>query len=288
MSSQTLNRETLADAFRAMGIGAGDGVIVHSSLKSLRQVEGGADAVLDALLDAVSPSGNVMFPTFNYSRPLPTPHFDPATTPARTGILPERARLRANAIRSLHPTHSVAVIGPNAKALTENHLQTRAFGIGSPIDLLASRGGKILLIGVGQMSNSTIHIAEDHAQIPKAGVYDPLPSVGVLQADGSVIEHRLDSSPSCSAAFEAAAFPLRQRGAIRDARVGDSMMQMMKGADVLAIIGQLLADQPDALLCNNPQCATCPGTRANLGLKNQAVPVFSEAIIPDSELSFAR
>lgn len=28
-------------------------------------------------------------------------------------------------------------------------LQTRAFGIGSPIDLLAQSGGKILLLGVG-------------------------------------------------------------------------------------------------------------------------------------------
>ncbi len=284
--SRILSRQVLAEAFAAMGLRAGESVIVHSSLRSLGEVEGGADAVLDALLDVISPSGNLMLPTFNYSRPLPVPYFDPATTPARTGILPERARLRANAKRSLHPTHSVAVIGADASDLTQSHLRTRAFGVGSPIDLLASRGGKILLIGVGQMSNSTLHIAEDHAQIPKAGVYKPPPVVGVLQAGGSVIKHRLDASTSCSAAFEAASFSLRGRGAIQDARVGNSMMQIMKGADVIEIICDVLKSQPDALLCNNPTCATCPGTRTNLGLKNQAVPISSKAIIPDSELSF--
>lgn len=266
--SNSLTKEKLVTAWRALGLRAGDDLLVHSALRSLGAIEGGADAVLDSLLEVLAPDGNLMLPAFNYSRPLPQPYFDPKSTPARTGILPERGRLRPGAKRSLHPTHSVAVIGPDASALTENHLETRAFGIGSPIDLLAQRGGKVLLLGVAQMSNSTIHIAEEHAHIPKAAVYNPLPGVGVLRPDGSVIEHRLDSSPSCSAAFEAVAWTLRKNGAIQDGRAADAMIQVMKGADVLEIIGQLLAAQPNALLCNNSDCATCPGTRVNLGMEN--------------------
>lgn len=263
--TQPLSKEQLAAAFRGLGLQSGDSVIVHSSLRSLGRVEGGADAVLDALLEVIGALGNLMLPTFNYSRPLPQPHFDPATTAGRTGILPERGRVRSNAIRSLHPTHSVAVIGPEAKRLTENHLKTRAFGVGSPIDLLAQSGGKVLLIGVGQVSNSTLHIAEEHARLPKAGVYDPLPCVGILHSDGRVRKHRLDTSPSCSAAFEAAARPLRENGAIQDGRITNAMMQLMQGAQIIKVVEHLLASQPDALLCNDPGCATCPGTRANLG-----------------------
>ena len=268
MSAAPWTRDQLAGAWRDAGLCANDSVLVHSALRTLGPVDGGADAVLDSLLEVLEPGGNLMLPAFNYSRPLPKPHFDPATTAGRTGILSERARIRPQAQRSLHPTHSVVVIGPDAKRLTKDHLNTRAFGVGSPIDLLAQNGGKVLLLGVGQVSNSTIHIAEEHAQIPKAAVYDPLPDVGVLQADGSVIEHRLDSSPSCSAAFEAAAGPLRERKAIRDSRHANMMMQLMLGAQIIEIVGGLLSCRPDALLCTNPDCATCLGTRANLGLNN--------------------
>ena len=51
---------------RALGVGAGDLIQVHSSLSSLGYVEGGAAAVGDALLEAVAPGGTVMVPTFNH------------------------------------------------------------------------------------------------------------------------------------------------------------------------------------------------------------------------------
>ena len=50
-------------AARAMGIVAGDTVILHSSLSSMGTVGGGADAVIDGFLDAVGPAGTVAVPT---------------------------------------------------------------------------------------------------------------------------------------------------------------------------------------------------------------------------------
>jgi hypothetical protein len=108
-------------------------------LSSFGRVEGGADSVLDAILEVIGPKGNLMLPTFNYTRPIPEPYFDPAATPGHTGAIPEAGRKRAGAVRSLHPSHSVAVIGPDAVELTRDHLKVRALGIGSPIDRLAQR-----------------------------------------------------------------------------------------------------------------------------------------------------
>lgn len=260
-----LTKQNLIVAFQEMGLVASDSVIIHSALRSLGEVQGGADTVLDALLEVLTPSGNLMLPTFNYSRPLPE-FFDPEATPGRTGVLPERGRIRPDAKRSLHPTHSVAVIGPDATSLIKNHLDVRAFGIGSPIDLLAQRGGKVLLLGVGQTSNSTIHVAEEHAGIPKAAVYDPLPVVPIRVSDNpsDIIKHRLDSSPSCSTAFDAAAHTLRRNGAIQDARIAGAKAQLMRGQEVIKLVAELLAAEPAALLCTAPNCATCPGTRRNL------------------------
>ena len=260
----TMTQSELSAALNCV-VDSGDSIIVHSSLRSIGWVDGGAETVIAALLDVLGPAGNLMLPTFNYTRPLPEPWYDPETTPARTGIIPDTGRCRDDAKRSLHPTHSVAVIGPADNALTENHLATRAFGVGSPIDRLLALGGKVLLLGVGHVSNSALHVAEEHAGIPKVSGYDPLPDIKIRLTDGSIIEHALDSSPSCSAAFGAAEDELRNAGAVRNGQVGDAPVQVVDGRTLLTTITGLLADRPDALLCSSPDCVPCQGTRKALG-----------------------
>ena len=112
--SDALTRESLAEALTFVGLRQGDTVIVHSSFRSFGAVEGGPETLLDALLDVLGPQGNLVLPTFNYSRPPPVPHYDPAVTPSRAGVLTEVGRRRPGAVRSLHPSHSVTVIGPDA------------------------------------------------------------------------------------------------------------------------------------------------------------------------------
>jgi aminoglycoside 3-N-acetyltransferase len=263
-ASPPLRRADLCAALCDLGLAAGDSLIVHSACRTLGPVEGGADTVLDALLEVIGPGGNLVLPTFNYTRPLPEPHFDPAETPARTGILPELGRRRPGAVRSLHPTHSVAVIGPAAEALTRDHHRCRALGVGSPIDRLAQRGGKVLLIGVGHTSNSTIHVAEEHAQLPKVSWYEVLPWVKVRSPSGEMLSVQVDSSPSCSAAFGAAEGTLRRHGEIRDSRLGACHLQLVAGAAVLRRVAELLREKPDYLLCTWAGCRPCTGARQKL------------------------
>ena len=90
----------LTDQFRDAGIERGDSILVHSSLSSLGWVDGGAEAVVQALLDAVGPGGTVLFPTLTGSRedsPDNPPVFDARTTKCWTGAIPEAARHYAEA-----------------------------------------------------------------------------------------------------------------------------------------------------------------------------------------------
>jgi aminoglycoside 3-N-acetyltransferase len=257
------SRQELVEGFSTF-LDVGDVVIVHSSLRSMGRVEGGAGTVIAALLQVIGSTGNLMLPTFNYTKPLPTPFFDPQTTASRTGLIPETGRQRPDAVRSLHPTHSVAVIGPLAEALTTGHLESHAFGIGSPIDRLMDLGGKILLIGVGHTSNSALHVVEEHAQRPKAWPSGALPVLRIRLAIGDLIEHRLDASASCSHGFGAAEAPLRAAGAIRDGRVAHARCQLIDGAMFRDVILLLMRKHSDALLCDRPGCAHCRGTRQRL------------------------
>ena len=52
-SISAINIEDIKFSLELMGIAKGDVVIVHSSLSSMGYVTGGADAVIDALLETV-------------------------------------------------------------------------------------------------------------------------------------------------------------------------------------------------------------------------------------------
>ncbi len=261
-----LTKKEIVEALRQAGLSPGDSFIVHSSFRSLGPVEGGPETVIDALIEAVSPNGNVMFPTFNYTGNIAQPYFDPKSTPCLTGIIPELGRQRQNAVRSLHPTHSVAVIGPDAVELTKDHLSYRAVGIGSPIDRLAKMGGKVLLLGVPNTSNTTVHLGEEYANVPKVGWTETLPYAKVLMPDGSIREHQIDTSTSCSNAFDAVEYMLRRYGEIRDYRIGPCRIKLMFGRDVVKRVQEMISEKPDILLCTNPTCRPCTGARANLGI----------------------
>lgn len=162
--------DNLVTKLATNGIERGDHLLVHSSLSSIGWVEGGADTVIDALLQAVGEAGTVMFPTLTGAvtdSPETPPRFDARSSACWTGKIPEAARLRPDAVRSLHPTHSVVAFGRYASWFTSGHELVRTpCGYGSPYDKLASVGGKIVLIGVTQQCNTSYHHAEEVSRTP--------------------------------------------------------------------------------------------------------------------------
>ena len=264
-----LKQEELVKALQKVGLAAGDSVIVHSAYRRLRPVEGGPATVIRALLEVLGPHGNLALPTFNYSIEPPATCFDPARTPGLTGIIPEIGRAWPGAIRSIHPTHSVAVLGPQAEELTRDHGRFRSVGIGSPLDRLAKREGKVLLIGVGHVSNSMVHIGEEYAGVPKAPWAIGLPVYQVRLPDGRLVPYQSDTSSSCSTAFGAVEFALRSKGQIRDLRLGVAKFQLMRAQDVIDNVVEMVKQKPDILLCTNPGCVPCTGARKNLGRKDE-------------------
>jgi len=166
-----ITQTQLSESFAALGVPQGGKVLAHSSLRSLGWVEGGADTVIDSLLSVLGPAGTLLVPTLTGSEELSPenpPIFDPAHTPAWTGIIPETLRRRPAAIRSLHPTHSAAAIGADASALLAGHARSV-----TPCDEWSPYGevarcddGYILLIGVTHLSNTTFHHVEEVAGLP--------------------------------------------------------------------------------------------------------------------------
>ncbi len=166
-----VGRSDIADGLRRLGIGSGDTVFFHSSLKSLGHVEGGAETVIDGFLDATAPGGTVVVPTFTL-RDRVGPFgswYDHHSSPSTVGLITETLRRRRGALRSFHPTHSVAAVGRLAEAVTAPHRHAHgrispwcdaAFAHDTPLDLLVRWDAWYVLLGVSFHVQTLMHYIE--------------------------------------------------------------------------------------------------------------------------------
>lgn len=243
-----LSRQALVAALRGAGLTGGMLVQVHSSLSRLGYVEGGAETVVDALLEAVAPGGMVMVPTFNHGAAA---IYDPRTTPSVSGAITEALRRRPEARRSLHPTHPYAAIGPDAEDLVAGHLEVDTFDRLSPRGKLADRGGYVLLLGVGIDRNTAAHIGEQMAHAHCVG-WNQLPRRVRLE-DGRVVPawDVVWRDGPCRIEWAPLEARLRAHRMIRDARIGDGDAHLMRALDVVETAHAMALE-----LC--PGCPTQP------------------------------
>lgn len=256
----TTSREIAAD-LRSLGVMDGANLLVHSSLSSMGRIAGGADAVINALLEAIGEDGTLVMPAFTFP---PDSVFDPQTTRSTVGLIAKTFRKRNGVLRSLHPTHSVAALGPLAKHLVDGHPTATALGLDSPLHRLALSGGYILLLGVQHTSNAMIHVGEAVARAPYLDIpysEDFNVSIPVRTPDGTVITVPPKENPGCSINFNAVEKPLKARGSIEHGMIAKADCQLVRATDVIEIVGRILESDPTALLCDIDWCPFCPRAR---------------------------
>ncbi len=179
-------KEDLKKGFQDLGLEEGDNVIVHASLSSLGFVCGGAQPVIEALLETVGESGTIMMPAQSWKNLDPQagvhweepeewwqfirenwPAYDKDITPTNTmGAVAEMFRKWPGATRSSHPARSFAAKGKHAEYLLKDHDLHDIFGEKSPVGKLYELNGKVLLLGVGYDKNTSLHLADVRADYP--------------------------------------------------------------------------------------------------------------------------
>jgi aminoglycoside 3-N-acetyltransferase len=188
-----VTKEILVTDLKKLGLGAGDSVLVHSSLSKIGFVPDGAATVIDALFDVVGPEGTLLFPTFpakskNKTHLEEHPFFDIVNTPSQMGSITEYFRKMPNVYRSFHPTDPVCAKGPLAEYYTSTHYgQLTPYNEYSPFRKLCDKKGKILMMGTtlnGACTN--LHTLEDAVNF-KFPVYDAkMFDVKMIDAEGRI------------------------------------------------------------------------------------------------------
>jgi aminoglycoside 3-N-acetyltransferase len=244
----TVTQAMIEAGLRELGLGAGDIVIAHSALRSFGWVEGGEDAVIDALLAVVGPTGTLCMPALSYGDygpDKPPPPFDPRATPGIVGRIPERFRQRPGVRRSLHPTHSVAALGARAEELLRGHeLSPTPCGPSSPWGRIARSGGSILMIGVGTQPCTMFHGAEEEAEAD-ARCTPPTPCRLVTENGERTVWLRLHGPYSGAIENRAAMEPvLEAAGLLRRAQVGNSTLLRIDARGLWELSLRLLRENP--------------------------------------------
>jgi len=265
-ATEVVTATDVADGLRKLGLDRTSEVIVHSSLSSFGYVDGGAEAVCAALTEVC---GTVLMPAGTWDRtgiPAPPglvrphnaywnaenwPDFEQRLSQATSfrpelpidtwlGKIPETFRQTCSPFRTGHPLFSYQAAGPAAERLLEAQRPDWPLG---PIEALA---GDVLLLGVTHISNTTIHLAEQHLGRSRFYRY-------AKSADGLWVE--LPNIPGASHHFDAIEPVLRP--VTKEVRVGQARIQRIPKQAVLAATRQLVEADPAALLCTDDPTCRC-------------------------------
>lgn len=180
MIENVVTKQDIVEALNSIGIVSGDLIEVHSSLKSFGYVVGGAETVVQALMETVGKDGTIIMAFQNANNTEPSlwaappidislydkvrdniPTFDSRTTTiSGMGSIVENFRLFEDVIFSDHPSFGFVGWGRLKEAILSNHKLNFPLGEKGPLERLYDLEAKVVLLGVDYDNCTGMHLAE--------------------------------------------------------------------------------------------------------------------------------
>ncbi len=230
----TYQKDDLIRHIRALGIENTDTVMVHTSLKSIGEIDPGDTTTAEVFMEALReclPEGLLLIPTHTWATIREDgQEFSVTDSQPCIGAVPSAAVKLAAAgegLRSLHPTHSVVAFGKCAAEYIAADAQacTPAPWSGS-FGKLYESGGKILLVGVDQGRNTFFHAVDEFLNIPDRLTEQPV-QLTVRDRDGNVTARRLYRHKRSMSDYYMNYEPaLVHMGAVRFGKIGDAVVRV--------------------------------------------------------------
>ena len=267
-----IDKKMIMEKLREVGIQKGDVLLVHSGLSQVGHVEGGADTVLDALLEVLGEDGTLLMPAFTQPyvayegslnkerdyRPLTKEFADRIST----GVIPKTFLHRPGTKRSAHATQSWCGTGKMAEyCLSAHGFLDAPMSEDSPMAKALELGGKVLFFGVDINYNTFLHYLEDKSDAPfLANVFIKVED-GNGRAQTEVIRRHVPGhrcfygeNPREGKFYRKA---LEKGLQIKVAELGVGRLQMMELRQLHDIGMELFRENPLATLCDDPNCLYC-------------------------------
>ena len=256
-SQSALSRAEVAGQFRALGVREGGVLLVHTSFRAVRPIEGGPLGLIEALRDALGADGTLVMPAWTGVDDEP---FDPATTEvaADLGIVAGTFWRLPGVVRSKHP-FAFAATGPRAEEIVADPLPLPPHIPASPVGRVHELDGQVLLLGVGHDADTTLHLAELMADVPYRA-----PKHITDVRDGRPVQIGYLENDHCCVRFALADGWLREKDLQSEGRVGHGHARLARSRDIVDAALERLARDP--LLFLHPAgegCEECDEARAS-------------------------
>lgn len=239
--------DDLQRTLSGLGIIRGDTLLVHSSFDAFEGFQGKPTDVISLLQHVVGDEGVLMMPTMTFSGTAvayaqTNPLFDVARTPSRMGLLTELFRRAPGVVRSIHPTHPVAIWGRDANAIAAgHHLAGTPCGIGTPFESLLKRHGKIVLLGTDISVLTFFHMLEEvlEHELPVAPFTKEVFHLRSKTREGQILDTNcrlFEPAVSRRRNLHKMVPYLKKSGMWREARVGGLKIIVLAAANVDEVV----------------------------------------------------
>jgi aminoglycoside 3-N-acetyltransferase len=249
-----LEKSDILQACKRLGIREGDVLMAHTSISNFGYITGGANTLIDALLEVVGKHGTLIMPTHT-SNWVGNPPYDPKRSPSLVGATTNLFLKRKDVIRSLHPTHSVAATGPMARMLVESHdHRVPPQGNDGFWGNFVRADGKVLMFcRLG--SNTLLHAGELWGGVPYPPGY-----VHYIE-NGKRKEIAMQGMPLHVNGFRKAHASLKRRGLLKSVRIGEGRIHFMPARAAVETTMKYVKKDPLLATKKGCECRYCEHVR---------------------------
>ena len=242
-----VSEQEILDALHRLSPAKPGPLMVHSSLSACGLVRGGPLAIIQALR-SWSAGGMLVMPAHSYCYPTASsvaPVFDRPSTRGVVGTIAEVFRKQPGVLRSLHPTHSLAVEGVDGPSVITGHETCiTPCGPDTPYARLVKADAAVLMFGVTLDAYTFFHTAEDAAAVPY--LYERQP-VSLRFRDSNGVEHSMmmrKHDMGVARSFAAKRSWLEERGLLSRIALGAGELLLLPHAQQVhnAVVDELRRD----------------------------------------------
>lgn len=248
----------VAQQLRDLGVEEGGVLLVHTSFRAVRPVEGGPFGLIEALRGALGPAGTLVMPSWPESNDEP---FDPLRSDSHKalGVVADTFWRMPDIRRSDHP-FAFAAAGPDARHILSDSLPLPPHGPESPVGRVHELDGQVLLLGVNHDADTTVHLAEILAGAPYR-----VPKYCTVLKDGTAQRIHYGENDHCCARFQLVDEWLGEEGLQQEGWVGNAHARLARSRSVVAVVKPRLESEPLLFLHDQDRgCEECDEARLSV------------------------
>ncbi|MBL7053960.1 AAC(3) family N-acetyltransferase [Patescibacteria group bacterium] len=255
------NKETIIKDLYNLGLKKGDLVNLKVSMKSIGPIKGGANTLIEALLDIIGETGTIVSEAFVscYKLPLSKKNWKKISnnkTHSYAGIFVNTMVNHPKMFRSHHPIQKFVAIGHDAKNLMQNHTANN-FAY-NPLRIMSNKNAKNLNIG---KDNKIVGVGTTHVAIKLAGLKQKKQrnlGINYINKNGDIKLFKINWPEACVSGFRKF-LPLYKNfnAILSEGKLGDAYAKTTSMKKTLKIEITKLLKTPEFILCYNPGCKSC-------------------------------